>query len=330
MGRGGGSHGGGGHSGGRSFGGRSGGGFGGSQGGGRGPGGPGFGGPGFGGPPPGGPGFGGPGGWSPRWGGPRRRWGGPIFPGGGFGWGGPGRRGGCGCFSVIVVLIILLIAFSYIRPAFYSSQGNTEVTVSRTERTAVTGTNTYGEWYLDELGYIDHDTDLTDGLKYFYSKTGIQPYVMLLDYDDSLWSNGQWNEDAAEQYLAQVYEDTFSDNGHLIFAYFACENDSEDMDGMFYFYYGSAAYSIMDDEAETIFWSYFDMNYNNLDLSIAEFIGQTFEETADNIMHVGNAGNNTLIRAAVIFAVICVVVIIVGIVVAKRAGKRDRDSADSM
>ena len=323
MGRGGGSHGGGGHSGGRSFGGRSGGGFGGSQGGGRGPGGPGFGGPGFGGPPPGGPGFGGPGGWGPRWGGPRRRWGGPIFPGGGFGWGGPGRRGGCGCFSVIVVLIILLIAFSYIRPAFYPSQGNTEVTVSRTERTAVTGTQTYGDWYVDELGFIDHDTDLTDGLKYFYSKTGIQPYVMLLDYDESLWDGGNWNEDAAEQYLAQVYEDTFSDNGHLIFAYFACENDTEDMDGMFYFYYGSAAYSIMDDEAETIFWSYFDMNYNNLDLSIAEFIGQTFEETADNIMHVGNAGNNTLIRAAVIFAVICVVVIIVGIVVAKRAGKKD-------
>ena len=308
MGRGGGSHDGGGHSGGRSFGGRSGGGFGGSHGDGRGP---------------GGPGFGGPGGWGPRWGG-------PIFPGGGFGWGGPGRRGGCGCFSVIFVLIILLIAFSYIRPAFYSSQGTTEVTVSRTEHTAVTGTNTYGEWYLDELGYIDHDTDLTDGLKYFYSQTGIQPYVMLLDYDDSIWINGNWNENAAEEYLAQVYEDTFSDNGHLIFAYFACEDDTEDMDGMFYFYYGSAAYSIMDDEAETIFWSYFDMNYNNLDLSIAEFIGQTFEETADNIMHVGNAGNNTLIRAAVIFAVICVVVIIVGIVVAKRAGKRDRDSADSM
>ena len=102
------------------------------------------------------------------------------------------------------------------------------------------------------------------------------------------------------------------------------------MDGMFYFYYGSAAYSIMDDEAETIFWSYFDMNYNNLDLSIAEFIGRTFEETADNIMHVGNAGNNALIRAAVVFAVICVAAIIVGIVVAKRAGKKDRDFSDLM
>ena len=315
MGRGGGSHGGGGHSGGRSFGGRSGGGFGGSHGGGRGPGGPGFGGPGFGGPPPGGPGFGGPGGWGPGWGGPRRRWGGPIFPGGGF-------RGPGGCSTVILLVIIILAVISFVAPDWGSSRQDIDVTVSRTERTAVTGTQTYSDWYVDELGFIDHDTDLTDGLKYFYSKTGIQPYVMLLDYDESLWDGGNWN-DAAEQYLAQVYADTFSDNGHLIFAYFACENDTEDMDGMFYFYYGSAAYSIMDDEAETIFWSYFDMNYNNLDLSIAEFIGQTFEETADNIMHVGTSGNSTLIKAAVIFAVICVAAIIIGIVVAKRAAKKD-------
>ena len=315
MGRGGGSHGGGGHSGGRSFGGRS-GGFGGSHGGGRGPGGPGFGGPGFGGPPPGGPGVGGPGGWGPRWGGPRRRWRGPIFPGGGFG--GPG-----GCSTVILLVIIILAVISCVAPDWGSSRQDIDVTVSRTERTAVTGTKTYSNWYLDELGFIDHDTDLIDGLKYFYSKTGIQPYVMLLDYDESLWDGGNWNEDAAEQYLAQVYADTFSDNGHLIFAYFACENDTEDMDGMFYFYYGSAAYSIMDDEAETIFWSYFDMNYNNLDLSIAEFIGQTFEETADNIMHVGTSGNSPLIKAAAVFAVICVAAIIIGIVVAKRAAKKD-------
>lgn len=311
MGRGGGSHGGGGHSGGRSFGGRSGGGFGGGPGPGSGPGGPGFGGPGF-----GGPGFGG-----PVFGGPRRRWGGPIFLGGG--WGGPGRRGGCGC-SAAILIIILLIFFSIFIPNSGSVQNTQEITVSRTERTAVTGTETYGEWYLDEMGFIDHDTDLTDGLKYFYSQTGIQPYVMLLDYDTSFWNNGKWNETAAEEYLAQVYNDTFSDNGHLIFAYFACENDSEDMDGTFYFYYGSAAYSIMDDEAETIFWSYFDMNYNDLDQSIAEFIGQTFRETADNIMHNGiDGGNFSLMRTVAIFVAICVVVIFLGILVLKRTNRKE-------
>lgn len=306
MGRGGGSHGGGGHSGGRSFGGRSGGGLGGGHRGGAG----GFGGPGFGGPPPGGPHFRG----------PRRIWGGPVFHGGFWGWGGPGRRGG-GCSMAIVLAVILLFIFSRLLPG--TSQDDPEVTVSRTERTAVTGTTTCADWYIDDLGFIDHDSDLTDGLKYFYSQTGIQPYVMLLEYDPSIWSDGKWSEAAAEEYLAQVYSRTFSDNGHMIFAYFACENDSEDMDGTFYIYYGSAAYSIMDDEAETIFWSYFDMNYNNLDLNIAEFIGRTFRQTADNIMHISSDSRNPLLTSAAVFGVICVIVIAAGIVIIKRAGKKD-------
>lgn len=303
MGRGGGSHGGGGHFGGRSFGGRS-----GSN--------PGSSGPGFGGPSPGGP-F--PGGPFP--GGPYRRFG-PGFPGGFQRWGGPVRRGGgCGCSTGAVIVIILIIfLFNWLSSSgnIFQDNTNTEVTQSQTERTAYTGTKTYPDWYLDELGFIRHDTDLTDGLKYFYSKTGIQPYVMLLDYDPSLWNNGSWNETAANEYLAQVYKETFSDNGHMIFAYFACENDSENMDGTFYIYYGSAAYSIMDKEAESIFWSYFDMNYNDLDLSIAQFMGETFKETADNIMHIEDSGNSKVIKAATVFAVICVIVIVVMMIIVRK------------
>lgn len=302
MGRGGGSHGGGGHSGGRSFGGRSGGGFSGGRGSGHPGGGPGFGGPGF------------------R--GPRRPGFGPVFHGGGFyRWGGP-RRGGSGCSLFIIILIIVLFFGSRMFPAIHSSQNNTEVTVSRTERTKVTGTSTYKDWYVDELNFIDHAADLTDGLKHFYSRTGIQPYVMLLDYDPSVWSGGKWNETAGEKYLAQVYEDTFSDNGHMILAYFSCENDSEDMDGTFYLYYGSAAYSVMDAEAETIFWSYFDMNYNDLDLSISEFIGETFEETADNIMHAGSSEKSGLLKTVVIFSVVCITVIAIAVIVVKKTNKK--------
>ena len=309
MGRGGGSHGGGGHSGGQSFGGRSGGGFSGGGPGGPGPGGPHFGGPHFGGP---------------HFGGPRGRWGGPVFHWGFPGWGGPGRRGGTGCFSLIVLLIVVIGLFNQFHPGSGASQ-DAEIAVSRTERTPVSGTISYADWYLDELGFIDHDTDLTDGLKYFYSQTGIQPYVVLLQYDPSVWTDGKWNEAAAEEYLAQIYNETFSDNGHLIFAYFACENDSEDMDGTFYLYYGSAAYSIMDNEAETIFWSYFDMNYNNLDLSIAEFMGQTFRQTADNIMHISTDvnNNNTFVAISAVFAVLCVMVIIAGVMVFIKMNRKE-------
>lgn len=295
RGSGGGGHAGGGHSGGHSFGGRSGGGF--------------SGGSGFGGPRGGGPGGFGRGPVPPPPRGPR--W---------FGFG-PRNYGG-GCVRPLAFLIILLIIAANSVFTNYDS-GSSTVEQSDTERTAYTGTETYDSWYIDEMNFIDHDSDLTDGLKYFYSKTGIQPYVMILDYDSAIWPNGTWSETEAESYLADFYNETFSDNGHMILAYFACENDSEDMDGTFYIYYGSGAYSVMDDEAETIFWSYFDMNYDNLDLSIAEFIGNTFEETADNIMHVDDGMS---IRNIIVFGGIAIVIILVIVAfIVKKIMKKDEE-----
>lgn len=126
----------------------------------------------------------------PHFRGPRRRWGGPVFHWGLPGWGGPGRRGGVGCFSLIILLIVFIGFFSQFT-SNNSSSHDSEIAVSRTERTPLSGTSACADWYLDELGFIDHDTNLTDGLKYFYSQTGIQPYVVLLKYDPSIWINGE-------------------------------------------------------------------------------------------------------------------------------------------
>lgn len=246
---------------------------------------------------------------------PRRYWG--YRRGGGY------RRSGS-CFSYIAAVILVLVMFLFI--SLQSNErrsGGKElaVTQSATQREAITGTKTSKDWYLDETHYIDHTGDLTDGLKYFYSKTGIQPYVLFLDHDSTFWNGDIWNEDAAEQYLAQVYQDTFADNGHMILAYFSCENDSQDLDGTFYLYYGSAAYSVMDKEAETIFWSYFDENYDNLDYSIGEFIGRSFEQTADNIMHVEK--DNTLRNILLISFGAVIFVFILAIVITKKIISKD-------
>lgn len=288
RGSGGASHGGGGHTGGHSFGGRSSGGSSHSRGGS-------FGGPI---PPPRGPRYSG---YYPRP--PRRYYGGY-------------RRSRGGCLSTVVaLLIVLLVVFSVFYSNIKSSQ-NSQVSPSATKRTAITGTTTYKEWYADQLHYIEHDSDLTDGMKYFYSKTGIQPYVLFMDYNSDFWNNGSWDEAAADAYLAEFYKNTFSDNGHMILAYFACENDSKDLDGTFYLYYGSSAYSIMDKEAETIFWSYFDANYDNLDYSIAEFMGKTFTQTADNIMHIEKSSTAKEILI-ISFAGVIVILLVLAVIFTK-------------
>lgn len=290
RGSGGASHGGGGHTGGHSFGGRSGGSYGGGRGG------SGMGG--FG-------GRGGMGGW----------YGGPVFGGRSFFRRRPPRR-----YGFIIALIVVFIIIGTGREN--GNQGKSEIAQSPTQRTAITGTKTAKEWYLDELSYISHDTDLIDGLKYFYAKTGIQPYVMMLDYDAAFWNNGIWNEKAADAYLSQTYQKLFSDNGHMILAYFACENDSQDLDGTFYLYYGSNAYTVMDKEAETIFWGYFDRNYDNLDYSIAEFMGVSFKETADNIMHIekDNTIRNIILYS---FGGVLLVLVLAGWFLRKRIPKSE-------
>lgn len=224
----------------------------------------------------------------------------------------------------VIMLIVVLSSFQSCGrhdDRNYGSSETKSVEPSATKREAVTGTTTYDAWYVDELNYIHHTDDLTKGLKYFYSKTGIQPYVLLLDYDGSFWKNGNWDEDAATDYLADVYKNTFSDNGHLILAYFACENDTEDaLDGMFYFYYGSSAFTIMDREAEDIFWSYFDINYDNLDLNTGQFISASFEQTADNIMHIEKSNAPTIL---IILGVVLIFVLVI-LLLNKYLGKTKR------
>lgn len=215
-------------------------------------------------------------------------------------------------FLIFIIILILL----FYRAAVKTSE---KQDISATGRSALTGTVTYSKWYSDESGLISSDAALTEGLEYFYSRTGVQPYVMLLPYEEAFWSNGEWQEEAADTYLANVYNDTFTDGGHLIFAYFGCENDTEEMNGVFHFYYGSSAPAIMNQEAEAIFRDYFAENHSSSDLDVSELIGNTFAQTADQIMYESSEpdpdsdSDNTVLKiglaAVLIYAVIGLTVV---------------------
>lgn len=43
----------------------------------------------------------------------------------------------------------------------------------------------------DELGYVENTSKLSKNLKNFYNKTGIQPYIYLKSYDETLTSDSQ-------------------------------------------------------------------------------------------------------------------------------------------
>lgn len=292
MGRAGGGSGGG-RSGGFSGGGRSSGGF---SGGGRGSGGfsGGYGGGGrsrgggsFGGyqprpaPPPSRPPMGGPF-WGWGWGLPRTRTV-IINNGGGGGYGG-GPAGGPppsdqqnGCLSVALTVALVVIVLCIILVVVGSFDGGSvSPSTVRREALDIDLVNETG-YYTDQLGWIVSQSELVSGMRDFYRRTGVQPYLYLTER-----INGSASPTVQEigDFSAQLYDQLFTDEAHFLVVY--QESDGQYMVG---YTVGSLAKTILDDEALGIFRDYLDRYYTS-DLSDEEYFGTVFQKTGERIMTV--------------------------------------------
>lgn len=296
MGRGGGRGGGGGFGGGGGGFRGGGGSFGGSRGGGGRSGG--FGSPGRGGGSWGGSGgnrgggsWGGGGGWRPR--GPifipgpvirtgptnRRRYGGG---GGGFGSGG-GGCGGCGC-GFLIILIGLFLLFSMFSAGSGSTgfnfAGSGDITTSTVEREPLpAGSVNETPYYTDEAGWIGNETEMTDGLRYFYQETGVQPHVYITDE-----INGSTNASVenVEAFANELYDELFTDEAHLLLVFYEGIPDQY----ITYYVTGTQAKQVIDTEAGDILLDYLDRNYYDGSLSDEEYFSNSFRDAADRIMEV--------------------------------------------
>lgn len=278
MGRGGGGGFGGGSFGGGSFGGsRSGGGRTGGFGTGRGGGS--MGGPGgFGGPGPGVPG---------GFGGGFR---GPIFVGPFFGqsrrryYGGPGY-GGCGCGTAVLAVVIIAIVFALVI-GFSSgtgilSSGGSGITASTIVREPLpAGSVNETGYYTDELGWIQNKTELLNGMKHFYQKTGVQPYLYITDT-----VNGSHFPTSAElqSFAEGLYDQLFTDEAHILLVFFEYNSNSQYMD---WYICGTQAKTVIDQEAADILLDYIDRYYYDNSLTEDEFFSKSFSDAADRMMEV--------------------------------------------
>lgn len=154
-----------------------------------------------------------------------------------------------------------------------------------TQRTPLVGQVNKTEWYQDDIGWIANASFLTEGLEEFYKKTGVQPFVLMVPYNEAYWNGEEINVDAADGYLNEFYENKFTDEAHFIFAYFEWkEDDKSEMYGEFRYLSGYLVDTIMDTEAQKIFMNNLDMSYHDTSLSIEEMISKTFDKTAERIM----------------------------------------------
>lgn len=210
-----------------------------------------------------------------------------------------------------MIILFLIVLFILVNPLIKISPNSNKISKNTTERVALKGVVSKTNWYTDNIGWISSKSQLLTGLENFYNKTGIQPYILLIPYSTEFWNGNSINATKADAYLEQFYKTNFKDEGHFIFAYFQCLNDSKtEMDGEFRYLSGYSADTIMDNEAINILWGYFEKNYYNTSLNIEEMISNTFSETAKSIMSKPTNGWDFAKNLMIIVLVIVIIIIL--------------------
>ena len=248
--------------------------------------------------------------WGPRW--------------GGFGWGGYG--GGLfrpwisiGTYAVLAIVFFLLVFFSMVTDHSEDAASYT----STIEREKLTGVASYdSDCVIDEIGWISSTDTVGSELSGFYDTTGMQPYIYLKAYDETLTTDDEklaWAED--------YFADSIGLENGFLYVYFAEEDSDTDMGYMCYVT-GTSASGIFDSEAENIFWSYVDQYWYS-DLSMDDMLVTVFTKTADTIMQTGTTSSGST-GIYVVFAVIVALIaaIILGVVIYQIIKEQNRRAAE--
>lgn len=184
--------------------------------------------------------------------------------------------------TIIVGLVIVLIVAAVLFGGGGSRRenGSSSVPSSTYNREKLDAGNGFiNNCILDELGWFDNESKTESRLKNFYEKTGVQPYIILSEYNPALTSDA-----LKEAYAQQLYEEYIDNEATLLFVYFAEQYENDDSEpGYMYCVNGRQATSVMDSEAMDIFWAYLD-RYWYSDLSTDDMFVNIFDSTAGRIM----------------------------------------------
>lgn len=278
---------------------------------------------------------------APRFGGWRRRryyggpvYGGPVYTGGGYV--GTGGAGGCaGCLGVLVLLTIILALAIFLIPASYMVSGmrpstGTSATsqisqVSHThKKLAASECDEADVWLDDQAGWIDNQSKVIKALRYFYNKTGSQPYLVVAT---DINGKEDFTDAEGEAWANAIYDKQFNDDGHTVVAFV----EYAESEYAYYIVAGRAAQSVIDDEAREIIADEINYWYTDPSLDDSAYFAKVFTESADTIMFDYEQTTKTAnSRKRMVMLAVCVVgaAAAVGFVV-MRSSKRKREEYEA-
>lgn len=190
-----------------------------------------------------------------------------------------------GTLSIILAIIVIVAGLIAARPNIQQST----VERSKLDSSLCTKVDT---WYQDDINWIHDEKTLLKGLKMFYDKTGVQPYLWITD---NINGKAKPNTSDFETALKSKYSELFKDEGHVI----VCFMESSPSVYATYYWAGSAAKGVIDDEAGEILLDVIDSKYTS-DLSDEEMFSKSFSDAATRMMKVGHTTKQLIIIAVIV------------------------------
>lgn len=221
--------------------------------------------------------------------------------------------------SGLGTLIACLIVFAVVIFSFFMIASDDSDVTSTINREKIENPIPYDNNCIkDELGYVENTSKLSKNLKNFYNKTGIQPYIYLKSYDETLTSDSQ-----KDNYAQNWYEQNIDNEDTFLFVYYEDQDPNEI--GYMAYVNGKQVTSVMDSEAVNIFWNYIDRYWTDNSLSTVEVFTKTFNSTANTIMEKSTTSNDII---KIICIIVGIVIVIGGIIyVLRMKFKRDKEKA---
>lgn len=221
--------------------------------------------------------------------------------------------------SGLGTLIACLIVFAVVIFSFFMIASDDSDVTSTINREKIENPIPYDNNCIkDELGYVENTSKLSKNLKNFYNKTGIQPYIYLKSYDETLTSDSQ-----KDNYAQNWYEQNIDNEDTFLFVYYE-DQDPNEISYMAYVN-GKQVTSVMDSEAVNIFWNYIDRYWTDDSLSTVEVFTKTFNSTANTIMEKSTTSNDII---KIICIIVGIIIVIGGIIyILRMKFKRDKEKA---
>lgn len=230
---------------------------------------------------------------------------------------GPNRNGNSGCGTTVLIVFVILLLFCGIGFFLWGGPSGGSVTASTVAREALPANAvTETGYYTDADGdWIHNESVLTNGLKSFYRKTGVQPYVYILPNGESTSVND------LKSRAETLYPQLFTDEAHFLLVF--CDNGSGGYNCGYAV--GSQAKTVMDNEAVSILADYLDRYYNDSSVSEEEIFSNAFAKTADRIMTVTKS---PVVPVAVCIAAVAIIALLVFSLQKRREAKERQRKAD--